>query len=416
MTDLPLKSQLTGNVTQGQYKTAMDQLVDALTERLVSGITPILANVINEATANAGVTIDGLLVKDGEIQLDLGGGKTVKLLNMTAADYGKALQVNAAGTALAAIGPGQGFRNRVINGDFRVAQRATSFINANGYTLDRFFMNRGGGAGGLTVSRVTDAPPGFGYAMKAQRVPGDTDAVSGGALYYTLESADCRHLAGKVVTLSFWAKKGANYSGGNLSVNVTSGTGVDEKVYLFTGASNFVSTSQALTTSWARYTFTGTMPSNATELGFKMSWVPTGTAGTDDSVYLTGFQLEEGPNATPFEVRPLAAEVALCQRYFAVVGAGTMGTAYTTSAIAFGVRWPVPMRAGPTVSLRTTAPSIYQQSNGSQSGSGSSLSASGGAAGVLGGHYSLNGFTGLIALDGRAVTLMADLLNVDAEI
>ena len=38
--------------------------------------------------------------------------------------------------------------------------------------------------------------------------------------------------------------------------------------------------------------------------------------------YMTGVQLEPGPVATPFEHRPIATELALCQRYFTPIGTG----------------------------------------------------------------------------------------------
>ena len=58
MTGIPAKSSFTGgSVTQGQFKTMLDQLIDALDERLVNGATPIQADTINEASVGAGVTV-----------------------------------------------------------------------------------------------------------------------------------------------------------------------------------------------------------------------------------------------------------------------------------------------------------------------------------------------------------------------
>jgi hypothetical protein len=61
---------------------------------------------------------------------------------------------------------------------------------------------------------------------------------------------------------------------------------------------------------------TGTVPANATEIGLQFNWAPTGTAGADDSIKITGVQLEAGLTATEFERRPIGTELALCQRYY----------------------------------------------------------------------------------------------------
>jgi hypothetical protein len=72
----------------------------------------------------------------------------------------------------------------------------------------------------------------------------------------------------------------------------------------------------APTTSWARVTYTGTVASNALEVCPVIAFTPTGTAGADDSLYITGVQLEIGTSATPFERRFYNTELANCQRYY----------------------------------------------------------------------------------------------------
>ena len=214
--------------------------------------------------------------------------------------------------------PAVGFRNRIINGDMRIWQRGTTFSNptsTNFYTADRWGCNRSSDVSGATVSRGISGLSGFEYSLKLQRTAGNT-ATNGLFLFYSNESTNTYDLAGSQVTLSFWAKTGANYSGGLLYVNVLSGTGTDQRVYAYTGSAAVASANQAITSTWTRYAFTGTVPSNATEIGFYFLWTPTGTAGADDSVYITGVQLEAGSTATDFERRPIGTELALCQRYY----------------------------------------------------------------------------------------------------
>ena len=54
------------------------------------------------------------------------------------------------------------------------------------------------------------------YALAFGRVAGDT-GVTFIQVYHTLETADSIDLAGRTVTLSFWAKAGLNYSGGAIT-------------------------------------------------------------------------------------------------------------------------------------------------------------------------------------------------------
>jgi hypothetical protein len=151
--------------------------------------------------------------------------------------------------------------------------------------------------------------------LALQRVAGDT-STAGLSLWYSNESTNTYDLAGSPVTLSFYAKTGANYSGSTLAVILYSGTGTDQRVYSYTGIVAVTSGSQAITSTWTRYTFTGTVPANSTELGLQFAWSPTGTAGADDAVKITGVQLEAGSTATDFERRPIGTELALCQRYY----------------------------------------------------------------------------------------------------
>jgi hypothetical protein len=261
------------------------------------------------------------------------------------------------------------FKNRIINGAMNIWQRGTSFSNpttTNFYTADRWGVNRAGDATGATVSQSTSVPAGFQYSLKLQRTAGDS-STAGIYLFNSNETANTIDLAGQSVTISFWAKAGANYSGGSLSIVGYWGTGTDQRVYSYTGSTAFISATQAITTTWTKYSFTGSVGSSSTEVGFQLSWTPTGTASTDDSVYITGVQLEVGSSATSFDYRPYGTELALCQRYYQkTYDIGTAPATSTDAGIYFvanagnpggsniygdGARYPVIMRAAPTVSF-----------------------------------------------------------------
>lgn len=255
---------------------------------------------------------------------------------------------------------GGSFRNRIINGDMRIWQRGTSVSNPTTsafYTADRWGCNRTGDATGAVVSRIASGLTGFEYALSLQRVAGNANTASL-SLWYSNESTNTYDLAGSPATLSFWAKTGVNHSGGgSLAVIIYSGTGTDQRVYAYTGLVTVASMNQSITSTWARYTLTGTVPANSTELGLQISWTPTGTAGADDSVYITGVQLEQGSAATDFERRPIGVELALCQRYYQGprVYSGTIR--YNSASAVSGVfaqgSLPISpeMRSAPTVTI-----------------------------------------------------------------
>jgi hypothetical protein len=76
---------------------------------------------------------------------------------------------------------------------------------------------------------------------------------------------------------------------------------------------------------------------------------------------ITGVQLEMGSVATPFEFRPMQAEMALCQRYYArlgslsgnYVGFGSGAASSTTIGNVF-MSFPQPMRSGPVIGQSET--------------------------------------------------------------
>ena len=212
------------------------------------------------------------------------------------------------------LSPYQGFRNKIINGDFRIWQRGTS-LTGFAYTSDRWLAYNAAAVN--TVSQQTASLDGFQYCARVQR---NNAATSTGVNYLVqaVETSNSYSLQGKSATVSFWARKGANYSSTSslLAANLETGTGTDQNlISAWTGSVPTIG-SFTLTASWQRFTVTGSVPSNATGVGVSFHYTPVGTAGANDYFEITGVQLEEGSVATPFEHRPIGTELALCQRYY----------------------------------------------------------------------------------------------------
>jgi hypothetical protein len=266
---------------------------------------------------------------------------------------------DAIDTSVWNVGYGQAGKNAVINGALQVWQRGTTFPFAGQvFTADRFYCTRAGAAGG-TASRQTSGLTGFNYSIRVQRDSGNT-STSPLYLAYNLETANSYRFAGQSITFSFYAKAGANYSsvGGGLTAIVQSGTGVDQSVNTgFTGSVNVINSTATLTTSWQRFSFTGTVGSTATQLGFYFQASMAGTAGANDWFEVTGVQLELGAKATPFATASggsIQGELAMCQRYYVRTLSNQLSSNYglglgnSATQTYFQVNVPE-MRVSPTV-------------------------------------------------------------------
>jgi hypothetical protein len=293
------------------------------------------------------------------------------LLGASANDTPAILSVGANGeTVVADSSTATGLRyqsgyngNAVINGGMDIWQRGTSIaygINALVYAADRWVTIRVASPSNATASRQTSSLDGIQYCSRIARTAGDTSTA---AIYYatSLESADSYRFANQTVTLSFYARAGANYSptSGLLVVDLLSGTGSDQNVMNgLTGQATVGTTNAALTTSWTRYTITGTVASTATQLAIRITANPTGTAGAADHFEVTGVQLELGSVATNFKRTggSIQGELAACQRYCIVYGeVDARGMASSATGLArMSATFPVEMRTAPSSSMTGT--------------------------------------------------------------
>ncbi len=220
-------------------------------------------------------------------------------------------------------------RNMIINGAMQVAQRGTSFTGITStiaYRMDRWQVGFGAAGSNYSITQVTDAPDNFKYSMKWQRTA--SNAVTNSIWFsQAFESINSKVVAGKTCTLSYYAKKGANYSASSsdIQVRIISGTGTDQSATSaitagWTGYATPLSTTQVITTDWVRYTHSVTFASNVNQISVNLASNSAGTAGADDSLYITGVQLEIGEQATPFEHEDFGTTLSRCQRYYEVTG------------------------------------------------------------------------------------------------
>ncbi len=235
------------------------------------------------------------------------------------------------------------------------------------YTADRWFLYAGGqGTVSRQVTGDTTNLPFIQYCARVQRNSGSSD-TTGIPFAQSFETINSISFAGKTVTLSFYARKGANFSAASDQIGVTlaTGTGTDQN-YLsagYTGAATPISQAVTLTSTWQRFTYSATVASTATELAIRFFFGPTGTAGAADYFEVTGVQLEVGSVATPYAPYSptYQGELAACQRYFVnfIPSTADYGTvismfqAVSTTAAKGGLQFPVPMRTSASLTFST---------------------------------------------------------------
>jgi hypothetical protein len=245
--------------------------------------------------------------------------------------------------------------NPVLNSSFQIAQRGTTFTSPSAYTLDRWYWAGGNACSQQTTSDTTNLP----NIQFCARVGRSVSTTATGTIYFSqsLETVNSRPFAGKTVIVSYYARRGANYSGsGNtVNLNLTSGTGTDQNVIVaYTGGSTVASANATLTTTWQRFTTSGTVPTTSTELAMYFSYTTVGTAGAADYFEVTGVQIDIGTVALPFRTNgaTIQGELAACQRYYEK-GAKDLWSGNTTSGSTYyqNIRYAVTKRSTPTVTI-----------------------------------------------------------------
>jgi len=292
-----------------------------------------------------------------------------------------------------------GRRNLVIGGCMRIAQRGTSFDLGNAsikYPVDRFLVqDQYSGTGNATVSQSTTAPDGFQNSLKIDVTTADTslDASDCYKIEHRIEGLDIAQLnygtsAAKTVTLSFYIRSNKT---GNTQVALNNSN--NDRAYIATFTIDSANT-------WERKELTipgstdGTWNSD-NQTGLRLRWGSFGSNyqtstlnqwitdssayvsqansrndspinffdSTDNELYITGVQLEVNSKATPFEMLSYGETLQLCQRYFSHSGdggqAGFVHSLYASNDAYGNFSFPIPMRANPTVTMKSSGRNLY---------------------------------------------------------
>ena len=211
-------------------------------------------------------------------------------------------------------------KNKIINGDFGIWQRGTSFSytsTTDSYTADRWRIQCNLSSGTSTVSQqsfTVGTAPVSGY--ESQYFLRVTNSAGATNIEFQQRLEDVRLFAGQTVTISFWAKASSAVTMANTIIQNFGSGG--------SGSVSTTGTSQTLTTSWARYSTTINVPSisgktvgTSSYLQVYPMYYSSGTIASN-VIDIWGVQVEVGSNATAFQTATgnPQGELAACQRYY----------------------------------------------------------------------------------------------------
>ena len=279
-----------------------------------------------------------------------------------------------------------GRKNIIYNGAMNVSQRGTitSGITQTGIIVDRFKLNISMGT--WTIEQHASGPAGFknSFKMTCTSPTASPSANQAAFITQTLEAQDLQGLkygssSARDMTISFWVQSNktgnatftmlqndnsnktfnSKYTINNANTweyktitipgdtsglfNDDNGEGLQIEWWL-DGGSTFIGGDE---TTWRAFDNTYRNPNNL-QLG-----------RTDDDYFsITGVQLEVGKNATDFEYRTYAEELALCQRYYWQTDGVVFFTGYGQSPQTYHLvqlACPTTMRITPNVTISATS-------------------------------------------------------------
>ena len=254
-----------------------------------------------------------------------------------------------------AVSPYVAGKNKLINGDFSIAQRGTSIAvsGSNVYTLDRWAASPYGSGQPFTVSQQTATPPTS--TKNYLQIVGNSTNATNIFITQSLETADVVKLQGKTVTLSFQYKVPTNFTA-TWSMNAYWGTATDTAIYNSGSGTNIFTTAITNNAGWVSASQTFVVPSTATQLSIMFSTF--NNVVNNATLQIANVMLELGSVATPFTTATgtLQGELALAQRYFYKVGGDAAYQRFCPLVYASGtdvrgiLQFPVSMRVAPSVS------------------------------------------------------------------
>ena len=291
------------------------------------------------------------------------------------------------GTTQLGAGNSSIMKNRIINGAMVIDQRnaGASITPTNGqFSVDRWKAQLTQ-ASKFSVQQSSTAPTGFTNSLLVTSLSaysvasGDAFVVNQNIEGYNIADLGWGTASAKTVTVSFQVRSSLTGTFG-ASIRDSNGTYSYPFTYTISSANTWTSISVTiagptsgtwLTTNGSGLeldiglgvgtTYSGTAGSWSANAYFSATGATSVVGTSGATFYITGVQLEVGSSATGFEYRYIGTELINCQRYWfqtsdmaQALASGTYATGVGSSvngAIVSGFRYPVQMRATPTVTF-----------------------------------------------------------------
>jgi hypothetical protein len=230
------------------------------------------------------------------------------------------------------------FRNRLINGNFQFWQRGITTATTATYLADRWIAQN------ISTHLQSTVVPNASFPFSVEF--GNTTATFP-YIAQRLEPQEAASLVSSELTISFWAQNTSGNANLYVELAYPQTTSVYTSTMITAPGSYNPFFGIPTVSSWGYYTFTwsSSILSTAFAQGLEVRIVRDNAAPSTTRV--TGVQLESGGAATPFERLPVQQQLALCQRYFELVG----GTTATWQGAYFHQRYKVSKRTTPTLTV-----------------------------------------------------------------
>ena len=250
-------------------------------------------------------------------------------------------------------------KNLLVNGNFDIWQRGTSFANPAGYFADRFTTLAS--VSNITFSQqTTGAPAGSRYILRATA----TGASAYSTVCQMIETAQVEMLQGSTATYSVKLRVNSTFNATGLilklqkSATADAGTGATWTDISTTSIAlaSLPTTAGTSTATYYQGTITAAIPSDGTANSLRVIVDFNGGSASGSIVEYSQFMLELGSVPTTFMRAggTIQGELAAAQRYYYRANSSSAygwigsGIGYNTTTAAISTVLPSQMRVPPT--------------------------------------------------------------------
>jgi hypothetical protein len=307
-----------------------------------------LASQINASNSGfGGIVSTG--DSSGVLQLQA-AGTTIATIQSTGLNLGSNGVVFSDASIQTAAASPYVLKNRIINGDMRIDQRnAGASYNVQGgeYSVDRWATNATQTSKFSAQQNAGSVTPPTGYSYYLGLTSTAATTVGASDIFNIAQYIEGFNFAdlnwgtanAQTVTISFWVRSSLTGTFGGALTNsgvtrsypfsytISAANTWEQKTITITGDTTGTWVGATNGIGVRTYFSLGTGSTRASTAGawaagdYRTATGATNVVSTNGATfYITGVQLEQNTSATPFERRLYGTELALCERYYQILG------------------------------------------------------------------------------------------------